>query len=112
MVAGGGGEAVRGAVPQFLIQLVALAMVPLLHASFSPPSWLRREWRSREEVALRHAMEGLLLYSPDRQLLAERALEWALRLMGAEAGMLLSAGDNTTGPSGAGRRRGGPRSPA
>ena len=94
LVAGGGGEAVRGAVPQFLIQLVALAMVPLLHASFSPPSWLRREWRSREEVALRHAMEGLLLYSPDRQLLAERALEWALRLMGAEAGMLLSAGNS------------------
>jgi signal transduction histidine kinase/CheY-like chemotaxis protein len=94
LVAGGGGEAVRGAVPQFLIQLVALAMVPLLHASFSPPSWLRREWRSREEEALRHAMEGLLLYSPDRQLLAERALEWALRLMGAEAGMLLSAGNS------------------
>jgi signal transduction histidine kinase/CheY-like chemotaxis protein len=38
-------------------------------------------------------MEGLLLFSPDRQALAERALEWAMRLMGAEAGVLLAVGN-------------------
>jgi signal transduction histidine kinase/DNA-binding response OmpR family regulator len=94
LVAGGGGEAVRNPVPQFLIQVVVLAMVPLLHASFSPPAWLRREWRAREEQALRRAMEELLIFSPDRQTLAERALEWAMRLMGAGSGVLL-APDNS-----------------
>jgi signal transduction histidine kinase/CheY-like chemotaxis protein len=93
LVAVGGGAAVRNPVSQFAIEVVALATVPLLHASFSPPGWLRREWRAREEEALRRAMEELLLFSPDRQTLADRALEWAMRLMGAESGMLLGADD-------------------
>ncbi|MDQ6743252.1 MAG: hybrid sensor histidine kinase/response regulator, partial [Candidatus Dormibacteraeota bacterium] len=91
LVAVGGGAAVRNPVSQFAIEMVALATVPLLHASFSPPGWLRREWRAREEEALRKAMEELLLFSPDRQSLADRALDWAMRLMGAEAGMVVSA---------------------
>jgi signal transduction histidine kinase/CheY-like chemotaxis protein len=91
LVAGGGGAAVRNPVSQFLIEIVALATVPLLHASFSPPGWLRREWRAREEEALRRAMEELLLFSPDRQTLADRALDWAMRLMGAESGLILAA---------------------
>jgi signal transduction histidine kinase/DNA-binding response OmpR family regulator len=92
LVAAGGGEAVvRSPGAQFVIQLIALAMVPLLHASFSPPAWLRREWRAREEQALRRAMEELLTFSPDRHTLAERALEWAMRLMGAGSGVLLAA---------------------
>ena len=91
LVAVGGGAAVRNPVSQFAIEVVALATVPLLHASFSPPGWLRREWRAREEEALRRAMEELLLFGPDRQTLADRALEWAMRLMGAESGVLLGA---------------------
>jgi len=91
LVAVGGGAAVRNPVSQFAIELVALATVPLLHASFSPPGWLRREWRAREEEALRRAMEELLLFSPDRQTLAHRALDWAMRLMGAESGLILNA---------------------
>ena len=86
-----GGAAVRNPTSQFLIQALALATVPLLHSSFSPPGWLRREWRAREEEALRRAMENLLLYSPDRQALADRALAWAMRLMGAESGLILGA---------------------
>jgi signal transduction histidine kinase/CheY-like chemotaxis protein len=91
LVAVGGGAAVRNPLAQILIELVALATVPLLHASFSPPGWLRREWRAREEEALRRAMEDLLLLSPDRQTLADKALEWAMRLMGAESGLILAA---------------------
>jgi signal transduction histidine kinase/DNA-binding response OmpR family regulator len=91
LVAVGGGAALRNPVWQFAIGLLALAMVPLLHASFSPPGWLRREWRAREEEALRRAMEELLLFSPDRTTLATRALEWAMRLVGADAGLILAA---------------------
>ncbi|HET7466808.1 MAG TPA: hypothetical protein VFL29_09080, partial [Candidatus Dormibacteraeota bacterium] len=31
------------------IEVVVLAIVPLLYVSFAPPAWLRREWRASEE---------------------------------------------------------------
>src|SRR2546426_969250 len=79
LVAVSGNQAV-----QLVVQLVVLATVPLLYVSFAPPSWLRREWRASEEEGLRAFMEELLL-SEDQDALANRALEWAMRLVGGAA---------------------------
>jgi signal transduction histidine kinase/CheY-like chemotaxis protein len=70
---------------QILIQLSVLLIVPLLYVSFSPPAWLRRQWRSAEEEGLRAFMQELLLLSEDPVTLVDRALEWAMRLVGAAA---------------------------
>ncbi len=71
-------------IEQILIQLAALLIVPLLYVSFSPPSWLRRQWRSSEEEGLRVFMQDQLL-GEDPVALADRALEWAMRLVGGAA---------------------------
>ena len=73
------------------VQLVVLATIPLLYVSFSPPAWLRREWRASEEEGLRAFMEDLLL-SEDRDALAKRALEWAMRLVGGAAAVAFDVG--------------------
>jgi signal transduction histidine kinase/CheY-like chemotaxis protein len=70
---------------QILIQLSVILIVPLLYISFSPPSWLRRQWRSSEEEGLRAFMQDLLLLGEDPVTLADRALEWAMRLVGGAA---------------------------
>jgi PAS domain S-box-containing protein len=70
------------------IESIVLLSMPWLAASLSPPRWLRRAWREREEVQLRYAINNLLLYSPDEATLAERALEWAARLLGGGAALL------------------------
>jgi diguanylate cyclase (GGDEF)-like protein/PAS domain S-box-containing protein len=72
------------------IDLLFLAMVPVLYASFAPPRWLRRAWRAHEEEAYRHAVRDLLVFSADEASLSARALEWATRLVGADAGVLRS----------------------
>ena len=36
---------------QVALQVVVLAIVPLLYVSFSPPAWLRREWRAQRRKA-------------------------------------------------------------
>jgi signal transduction histidine kinase len=79
--------------PYFVIatDLVTLAIVPLLYASFSPPAWLRRIWRQPEEDAFRNALHDLLLYSPDRPTLAQRALLWAIRLVGGASAVIIDA---------------------
>ncbi|TMD01524.1 MAG: EAL domain-containing protein [Chloroflexi bacterium] len=70
------------------IDLVFLAMVPVLYAGFAPPRWLRRLWRAHEEDAYRRGVQALLVFSADEATLSARALEWATRLVGAEAGVL------------------------
>jgi diguanylate cyclase (GGDEF)-like protein/PAS domain S-box-containing protein len=72
------------------IELLFLAMVPVLYAGFAPPGWLRRAWRAHEEDAYRDAVRELLVFSTDEASLSARALEWAVRLIGAEAGVLLT----------------------
>lgn len=72
---------------QLALGLVVLAIIPMLYVSFVPPRWLRRFWRAREEVALRVATSELLV-EEDPQQLARLALAWALRLTGADAGMI------------------------
>ena len=69
---------------QIGIEVVVIAIVPLLYVAFSPPAWLRREWRSAEEEGLRGFMEELVL-GEDRDQLSDRALEWAMRLSGGGA---------------------------
>src|SRR4029077_2568143 len=68
---------------QLATQVLVLLIVPLLYASFSPPSWLRREWRAAEEEGLRAYMEGLLMVDEDSATLNQRALHWATRITGA-----------------------------
>ena len=74
----------RNQVVELVTQLVVLAIIPVLYVSVAPPAWLRREWRAAEEEGLRSFMEELLL-SEDRDGLANRALEWAMRLVGGAA---------------------------
>ncbi|HYL07340.1 MAG TPA: response regulator [Candidatus Udaeobacter sp.] len=85
-----GGLLVRQPAVQIGIELIVVAIVPLLYASFSPPAWLRREWRSSEEEGLRRFMEELLI-TADREALATRALDWAMRLVGGASAVLFDS---------------------
>ena len=73
---------------QLAVTSVVLLSMPLLGVALSPPGWLRRVWRETEEVQLRHALNNLLLFSPDEETLSARALEWAARLLGGGAAMI------------------------
>jgi signal transduction histidine kinase len=75
-----------------VVDLVALAIVPILYVAFFPPVWLRRIWRQPEEEQFRSALHDLLLYSPDRVTLADKALGWAERLVGGESAFIVDAG--------------------
>jgi signal transduction histidine kinase len=70
----------------------SLLIAPLLYAGFVPPVWLRRAWRESEEAKFRQATHDILLFASDRPTLAKRALDWAVRLSGAEAGYFRSEG--------------------
>jgi signal transduction histidine kinase len=74
-----------------IVELLALAIVPLLYIAFFPPAWVRRMWRQSEEDHFRHALHDLLLYSPDRVTLAQRALVWAARLVGGDSAYVVDA---------------------
>jgi PAS domain S-box-containing protein len=74
-----------------VVSSLTVIVAPALYAGFAPPQWLRRFWREREESRFRAALNELLLYSPDRVTLAQRALDWATRLVGAEGGVLATA---------------------
>jgi signal transduction histidine kinase/DNA-binding response OmpR family regulator len=99
----GAGAAASNLVAQVAIQLVVLAIVPLLYVSFAPPAWLRREWRASEEEGLRAFMQDTLLLKESRAALANRALDWAMRLAGgasavafeADGGLLAARGLDT-----------------
>ena len=91
--------AIRTPALQVAVDLVVLAVVPLLYASFAPPAWLRREWRSGEEEGLRTFMEQLLM-SDHREDLTEPALGWVLRLTGAAGATATGAGGAVLASSG------------
>jgi diguanylate cyclase (GGDEF)-like protein len=84
-------SAEQGQGLQLVFGLAAGALIPVLAVAFVPPGWLRRRWRQHEEIALRHAVQSLLHHSPDCYVLAERGLDWAIRLIGAESGMVATA---------------------
>ncbi len=70
--------------------LATIAIVPLLYAGFVPPAWLRRTWRQSEEDKFQQATHDILLFASDQLALAQRSLEWAIRLTGADAGYFLA----------------------
>ena len=74
-----------------LIDLFALAIVPMLYVAFFPPAWVRIFWRRQEEDQFRHALHDLLLFSPDRITLAQRALGWSARLVGGDAAFVIDS---------------------
>ena len=74
--------------PEVAFAIPALVVLPLFYVGFEPPRWLRTFWRQREEGNFREAFTDLVLYSPDRQRLAERAVEWAARLVGADGAVI------------------------
>ncbi|HUE67139.1 MAG TPA: histidine kinase dimerization/phospho-acceptor domain-containing protein, partial [Candidatus Acidoferrum sp.] len=84
------GLLIRSQVVTVVIEFVILAIIPVLYASFAPPAWLRRQWRTGEEEGVRAFMEQLLV-SDDRDALAARALEWAMRLVGGGSAVLFDA---------------------
>jgi signal transduction histidine kinase len=86
IIAGSASDNVAVAVDVF-----ALAVVPVLYVAFFPPVWVRRFWRQPEEEELRHSLHDLLLYSADRETLADRALVWAERLVGGEAAYVVDS---------------------
>jgi len=74
-----------------ITDVITLAVVPILYVSFAPPAWLRRMWREPEEGQFRSGLHDLLLYSPDRETLAGRALTWAQRLVGGEGAFVVDS---------------------
>jgi len=94
------GSAVRSPTAILLTQLVALLAVPVIYVSFAPPSLLRRIWRLAEENEIRAALQDLLIFSPTRQVMAERASYWAARMMGATSGFVTDAEGNVLATAG------------
>ena len=70
--------------------LLTTAAIPFLFIAFAPPRWLRRAWRSSEEAAYNRATDDLVSFATEQSELGARALEWATRLVGAQAGVLLA----------------------
>jgi signal transduction histidine kinase/CheY-like chemotaxis protein len=81
----------HNAAVELALQLAALLCVPALYASFAPPAWLRREWRVKEEAALALEIRELMLLSSNAESLAERALTWGERLVGGQAGAVVTS---------------------
>src|SRR6266852_688848 len=86
-----GGSLVSNDAAHLVLNLVALAIVPMLFISFYPPAWLRRLWSQPEEEELRQGLHSLLTFSPDRVTQAGRALEWAMRLVGGKGALIIDS---------------------
>ena len=95
-----GGSALQSPAAIIAIQVLALVTVPAIYVSFAPPSLLRRIWRMGEEGEVRGAMQDLLIFSPTRQVLAERGSFWAVRLLGAKAGFIVDPDGNVIAATG------------
>jgi signal transduction histidine kinase/DNA-binding response OmpR family regulator len=94
----------HNATVELALQLGALLCVPALYASFAPPAWLRREWRVKEEAALALEIRELMLLSSNAESLAERALTWAERLVGGQAGAVVTSSGEVLAAHGMERR--------
>jgi signal transduction histidine kinase/DNA-binding response OmpR family regulator len=78
----GAGAAAATPAVQVATQVIVLLIIPLLYVSFTPPAFLRRQWRASEEDSLRAFMQDLLLLREHPAKLSKSALDWALRLVG------------------------------
>ena len=76
---------------QVLVAVVGLLVVPLLYVSFAPPRWLRRLWRHPAEATFRRGITELLSFVPEATTMAARSLEWAVSMVGADAGLVAAA---------------------
>ncbi|MFN2610560.1 MAG: PAS domain S-box protein [Actinomycetota bacterium] len=70
------------------LYVVALAFAVLLYLAFVGPRWLRTLWQRSEESALADTWEDLILAALSTRELAEGALDWAVRLVGGEGGVV------------------------
>jgi hypothetical protein len=95
-----GGSSLRSPTAIIVTQLLALAVVPVIYLSLAPPPLLRRIWRMGEETAVRAAMQDLLIFSPTREELADRAVFWAVRLLGATSGFIVDEDGKVIAASG------------
>lgn len=86
-----GGDLAQNDQARLALDVVALAIVPMLFFSFYPPTWLRRMWSQPEEEELRQGLHSLLAFSPDRATQAQRALEWGTRLVGGAGALILDS---------------------
>ena len=84
-------KATTDAATALVLSVVATAAMPLFYIGFAPPRWLRRQWRHAETDAYRKANSELLAFNDEPAAMADRAVEWAMRFVGARAGFLLSA---------------------
>ncbi|HEX6489389.1 MAG TPA: HAMP domain-containing sensor histidine kinase [Candidatus Dormibacteraeota bacterium] len=91
LVAGFAIQAAQSQVFELVISVVSLLSVPLIYAGFAAPSWLRRIWREQEEEAFRQATRDLVTYSPNRKEMAQRAVDWAVRLLGGDGAFIADA---------------------
>ena len=71
------------------LQIVVTAAVPWFYIGFAPPRWLRRHWREAETGAYRRANAALLMFADDVGTMAGTAVSWAMRFVGARAGLLV-----------------------
>ena len=95
-----GGSRLQSPTAIIVTQLLALAVVPIIYVSLAPPSLVRRIWRMSEENALRAAMQDLLIFTPTREVIADRAAFWAVRLFGATSGFVVDAEGKVIAASG------------
>jgi signal transduction histidine kinase len=95
-----GGDAVQSPGAIIATQLIALAMVPIIYVSFAPPGIIRGVWRMGEAAELRAATQDLLIFSPTRQDLAEKATGWAKRLLGAQGAFIVDSQGTIVASSG------------
>jgi signal transduction histidine kinase/DNA-binding response OmpR family regulator len=100
LVAIAAGSLAQNPAVQIVIEIVALVIVPLLYVSFSPPSWLRRQWRASEEEGLQMFMRDLLLLNAAPEVLTDQALGWAMRLAGGASVVMFDGDAEASGSRG------------
>jgi signal transduction histidine kinase len=83
------GSSVLSVEAQIVMQVAALAMVPILYRSLGQPGRLPRRPGRDELDEPQQAIRDLLVFSPDRATAARRAVHWAARLVGADAAFIL-----------------------
>jgi signal transduction histidine kinase/AmiR/NasT family two-component response regulator len=95
-------SACRTTAAQWIPEIASFVAIPFLYSSFAPPTFLKNLWRRTEEASLRTALQDLLLFSPNRKVLAHRALPWAVRLVGGESGVIVAEGSDVLATHGTG----------
>lgn len=95
-----GGSASQNPIVAIFIQILAITSIPFIYLSFAPPTLLRSYWRLKEETALRQSMQELLLFTPTQQALADKALPWAMRLVGGHGALIAGGGGRVMSVSG------------